>query len=74
MFYLETIGCKQGRETHNHIDQRRGMRSLVVALSTEAALPRAMEALERLGGQFAPFVLWPEGVRARRADAVWAPS
>ena len=19
-FYLETLGCKQGRETHNHID------------------------------------------------------
>lgn len=32
------------------------------------------EALERLGGQFAPFVLWPDGVRARRADAVWAPA
>ena len=32
------------------------------------------ESLERLGGQFAPFVLWPDGVGARRADAVWAPS
>ena len=31
-------------------------------------------ALERLGGQFAPFVLWPDGVRARRGDAIWAPA
>ena len=30
-------------------------------------------ALEDLGGQFAPFVLWPGGVRARRGDAVWEP-
>ncbi len=32
------------------------------------------EALEGLGGQFAPFVLWPDGVRARRGDEVWAPT
>ena len=31
-------------------------------------------ALEDLGGQFAPFVLWPDGVRARRGDLVWAPA
>ena len=41
-------------------------------------LPEAQSAvrseLEHLGGQFAPFSLWPEGVRARRADRVWAPS
>jgi D-glycero-alpha-D-manno-heptose-7-phosphate kinase len=30
--------------------------------------------LERLGGQFAPFALWPDGVRARRGDRLWAPS
>lgn len=31
-------------------------------------------ALEDLGAQFAPFVLWPEGVRARRADRIWSPT
>ncbi len=31
-------------------------------------------ALEALGGRFTPFVLWPEGVRARRGDGVWAPA
>jgi D-glycero-alpha-D-manno-heptose-7-phosphate kinase len=30
--------------------------------------------LERLGGRFTPFVLWPDGVRARRGDRVWAPA
>ena len=30
--------------------------------------------LERLGARFAPFVLWPDGVRARRADRVWLPT
>ena len=30
--------------------------------------------LERLGARFAPFALWPEGVRARRAGRVWAPA
>ncbi len=31
-------------------------------------------ALEALGARFSPFVLWPEGVRARRGDRVWAPA
>jgi D-glycero-alpha-D-manno-heptose-7-phosphate kinase len=41
-------------------------------------LPHAQSAvraeMEALGGQFAPFALWPEGVRARRGDRVWAPA
>ena len=41
-------------------------------------LPDRQEAvrreLEALGGQFAPFSLWPEGVRARRGDATWEPA
>jgi D-glycero-alpha-D-manno-heptose-7-phosphate kinase len=31
-------------------------------------------ALEGLGARFTPFALWPEGVRARRGDDVWAPA
>jgi D-glycero-alpha-D-manno-heptose-7-phosphate kinase len=30
--------------------------------------------LEKLGARFAPFVLWPDGVRARRGPRVWAPT
>jgi D-glycero-alpha-D-manno-heptose-7-phosphate kinase len=30
--------------------------------------------LEGLGARFAPFTLWPDGVRARRATRVWAPT
>jgi D-glycero-alpha-D-manno-heptose-7-phosphate kinase len=30
--------------------------------------------LERLGGQFARFSFYPEGVRARRGDRTWAPA
>jgi D-glycero-alpha-D-manno-heptose-7-phosphate kinase len=37
------------------------------------AQPQIREALESVGGQFAPFTFWPEGVRARRGDDVWAP-
>lgn len=37
------------------------------------AQPRIRQALEAAGGQFAPFTFWPEGVRARRAESVWAP-
>jgi D-glycero-alpha-D-manno-heptose-7-phosphate kinase len=32
------------------------------------------EELEEMGGQFAPFALWPDGVRARRGDRAWAPT
>ena len=31
-------------------------------------------ALEAMGGQFAPFEVDPDGVRARRGDRRWAPA
>jgi len=38
-----------------------------------SAQPAVRRELERLGGQFAAFSLWPQGVRARRGRQVWAP-
>ncbi len=37
------------------------------------AQPVVRVAMEASGGRFAPFGFWPEGVRARRGDDVWAP-
>jgi D-glycero-alpha-D-manno-heptose-7-phosphate kinase len=37
----------------------------------QAAVRRAVEAL---GARFTPFAMWPDGVRARRGDDVWAPT
>jgi D-glycero-alpha-D-manno-heptose-7-phosphate kinase len=46
---------------------------LLIASPPEArASVRA--ALEAMGGQFAPFEVDPEGVRARRGDRRWTPT
>ena len=39
-----------------------------------AAVIDGIRELEALGGQFAPFALWPEGVRARRGERMWSPA
>ncbi|MBC7973981.1 MAG: hypothetical protein H7138_03275 [Myxococcales bacterium] len=42
-FYLETIGCKQGRETSNHIDFDMFGHHVVAHLSATRAAPVASE-------------------------------
>jgi D-glycero-alpha-D-manno-heptose-7-phosphate kinase len=46
---------------------------LLIACPPEARAP-VRSALEAMGGQFAPFEVDPDGVRARRGDRHWAPS
>jgi D-glycero-alpha-D-manno-heptose-7-phosphate kinase len=46
---------------------------LLIACPT-AAQPAVRARLERLGGQFARFTFFPDGVRARRGDQVWSPT
>jgi D-glycero-alpha-D-manno-heptose-7-phosphate kinase len=46
---------------------------LLIAASSEAR-PAVRGALEAMGGEFAPFAFAPEGVRATRGRATWAPT
>ena len=46
---------------------------LLIACPPDARAP-VRSALESMGGQFAPFEVDPDGVRARRGDRRWTPS
>ena len=47
---------------------------LLIAMPTRSASTRCARALEAMGGQFAPFEVDPDGVRARRGDATGRPA